>query len=112
MQAVAALRGQFGGHQVMSIAEGEKLRAEAAAGPTSAAAATAKAARKEKPPTLGEGRRGQGPQGRQRRAVLRRGRHVVEPHGGRGGRRPDLGHRLDAEARRQEELSAGCTSGT
>ena len=26
MQAVAALRGQFGGHQVMSIAEGEKLR--------------------------------------------------------------------------------------
>ncbi|HET8988373.1 MAG TPA: decarboxylating 6-phosphogluconate dehydrogenase [Humibacillus sp.] len=27
MQAVAALRGQFGGHQVMSIAEGDKLRA-------------------------------------------------------------------------------------
>nr|WP_184510486.1 decarboxylating 6-phosphogluconate dehydrogenase [Terracoccus luteus] len=26
MQAVAALRGQFGGHQVMSVAEGEKLR--------------------------------------------------------------------------------------
>jgi 6-phosphogluconate dehydrogenase len=26
MQAVAALRGQFGGHQVMSIAEGEELR--------------------------------------------------------------------------------------
>ncbi|CAN7145756.1 decarboxylating 6-phosphogluconate dehydrogenase [Terrabacter sp. LjRoot27] len=26
MQAVAALRGQFGGHQVMTIAEGEKLR--------------------------------------------------------------------------------------
>ena len=30
MQAVAALRGQFGGHQVMSIAEGEALRAKAA----------------------------------------------------------------------------------
>jgi 6-phosphogluconate dehydrogenase len=26
MQAVAALRGQFGGHQVMSVAEGERLR--------------------------------------------------------------------------------------
>ena len=37
MQAVAALRGQFGGHQVMTVAEGEELRAEAAAGPTSAA---------------------------------------------------------------------------
>ena len=28
MQAVAALRGQFGGHDVMSVAEGEKLRAQ------------------------------------------------------------------------------------
>ncbi len=36
MQAVAALRGQFGGHQVMTIAEGQRLRDEAAAGPTSA----------------------------------------------------------------------------
>ena len=33
MQAVAALRGQFGGHQVMTIGEGDELRAEAAAGP-------------------------------------------------------------------------------
>lgn len=49
MQAVAALRGQFGGHQVMTTAEGEKLRTEAAAGPASALAAKAKAARKEKP---------------------------------------------------------------
>ncbi|WP_443082098.1 phosphogluconate dehydrogenase (NAD(+)-dependent, decarboxylating) [Terrabacter sp. C0L_2] len=31
MQAVAALRGQFGGHQVMSIAEGEQLRSGAGA---------------------------------------------------------------------------------
>ncbi|MGW5242100.1 phosphogluconate dehydrogenase (NAD(+)-dependent, decarboxylating) [Monashia sp. NPDC004114] len=30
MQAVAALRGQFGGHQVMTIAEGERLRRDAA----------------------------------------------------------------------------------
>ncbi len=32
MQAVAALRGQFGGHQVMTVAEGEELRAEATKG--------------------------------------------------------------------------------
>ena len=49
MQAVAALRGQFGGHQVMTTAEGEKLRAEAQAGPKSAETAKAKAAAKEKP---------------------------------------------------------------
>jgi 6-phosphogluconate dehydrogenase len=30
MQAVAALRGQFGGHQVMTVAEGDTLRAAAA----------------------------------------------------------------------------------
>src|SRR5699024_10399812 len=34
MQAVAALRGQFGGHQVMTGAEGEELRDEAAKGTT------------------------------------------------------------------------------
>ncbi len=51
MQAVAALRGQFGGHQVMTVAEGQQLRDEASAGVASAAAATAKAGRKEKAPT-------------------------------------------------------------
>jgi 6-phosphogluconate dehydrogenase len=51
MQAVAALRGQFGGHQVMTVAEGEKLRDEAEAGVKSADAAQRKAARKEKPPS-------------------------------------------------------------
>ncbi|MBM6403470.1 decarboxylating 6-phosphogluconate dehydrogenase [Phycicoccus sp. CSK15P-2] len=51
MQAVAALRGGFGGHQVMTVAEGEKLRAEARSGVRSADAATKKAARKEKAPT-------------------------------------------------------------
>jgi 6-phosphogluconate dehydrogenase len=30
LQAVAALRGQFGGHAVMTIADGEKLRATVA----------------------------------------------------------------------------------
>lgn len=49
MQAVAALRGQFGGHQVMTTAEGEQLRSEAAAGPKAPETAKAKAARKEKP---------------------------------------------------------------
>jgi 6-phosphogluconate dehydrogenase len=49
MQAVAALRGQFGGHQVMTIAEGEELRGQAAAGPASPKAARRKAEPKEKP---------------------------------------------------------------
>lgn len=49
LQAVAALRGQFGGHQVMTVAEGDELRAEAHAGPRSAASAGSKAARKERP---------------------------------------------------------------
>jgi len=47
MQAVAALRGGFGGHQVMSVAEGEKLRAEGA--PKHEKAVAAKVAPKEKP---------------------------------------------------------------
>ena len=51
MQAVAALRGGFGGHQVMTIAEGEKLRAENSTGPRSAEATSKKAARKEKRPS-------------------------------------------------------------
>ena len=51
MQAVAALRGQFGGHDVMTLAEGEELRAEAAAGPKSPDAARAKAERKEEKTT-------------------------------------------------------------
>ena len=49
LQAVAALRGQFGGHQVMTLAEGDELRAQATAGPKSAASASKKAAAKEKP---------------------------------------------------------------
>src|SRR6476659_4384794 len=47
MQAVAALRGGFGGHQVMSVAEGEKLRAEGA--PKHEKTVAAKVAPKEKP---------------------------------------------------------------
>ena len=50
MQAVAALRGQFGGHQVMTIAEGERLRRGDVppAGPAVKAAA-------DKPLTRGRG---------------------------------------------------------
>ena len=51
MQAVAALRGQFGGHEVMSVEEGEQLREEAETGVASADAVTRKAARKERQPS-------------------------------------------------------------
>jgi len=44
MQMVAALRGQFGGHPVMTIAEGEKLRREGVAGDWDIAPPAAKAA--------------------------------------------------------------------
>ena len=47
MQAVAALRGGFGGHQVMSVAEGEELRDQGA--PKHEKAAQAKVAPKEQP---------------------------------------------------------------
>ncbi|MGL5865601.1 MAG: phosphogluconate dehydrogenase (NAD(+)-dependent, decarboxylating) [Dermatophilaceae bacterium] len=47
MQAVAALRGQFGGHQVMTTTEGEQLREDATGSPRSAVA-TAKSATKTK----------------------------------------------------------------
>ncbi|MBP6526595.1 MAG: decarboxylating 6-phosphogluconate dehydrogenase [Dermatophilaceae bacterium] len=49
MQAVAALRGEFGGHQVMTTAEGEALRTGVPA-EAGAAAATKKAAAKEEAP--------------------------------------------------------------
>ncbi len=49
MQAVAALRGQFGGHQVMTVAEGDKLREEGAAAPASPRAVKKRTVPKEKP---------------------------------------------------------------
>ena len=49
MQAVAALRGEFGGHQVMTTAAGEALRTGVPA-EAGAAAATKKAAAKEEAP--------------------------------------------------------------
>src|SRR5690242_10736553 len=51
MQAVAALRGQFGGHQVMTIAEGDKLR-------TGDVPATAKRAARKESPTKQAAKRG------------------------------------------------------
>ncbi|TQJ48875.1 phosphogluconate dehydrogenase (NAD(+)-dependent, decarboxylating) [Phycicoccus sp. SLBN-51] len=47
MQAVAALRGGFGGHQVMTVAEGEELRNQGV--PKHEKAVAAKVAPKEKP---------------------------------------------------------------
>jgi 6-phosphogluconate dehydrogenase len=44
MQMVSALRGQFGGHQVMTVAEGERLRHAGIAGDSDLAPAAAKAA--------------------------------------------------------------------
>ncbi|WP_338749419.1 phosphogluconate dehydrogenase (NAD(+)-dependent, decarboxylating) [Janibacter alittae] len=49
MQAVAALRGQFGGHQVMTVAEGEELRAEAAKGVASPGASQVQEEKKVSP---------------------------------------------------------------
>jgi 6-phosphogluconate dehydrogenase len=61
MQAVAALRGQFGGHEVMSIAEGEKLRQGDV--PT-----TAKRAAKKESPTKQAAKRGSAKQASKRAA--------------------------------------------
>ncbi len=49
MQAVAALRGQFGGHQVMTIAEGDQLREEGAQAPAGHKEAEARVEPKEQP---------------------------------------------------------------
>jgi len=57
LQAVAALRGQFGGHQVMSLAEGEQLRSGQE--PATRQAKTAKrAARKARAKATTQGGRG------------------------------------------------------
>jgi 6-phosphogluconate dehydrogenase len=92
MQAVAALRGQFGGHEVMSIAEGEKLRAEAAAGPTSAEATKAKTSRKETPP-------------KSSRAAAAKGRKAASAG-------PSSGAGATSSSRTGGAASAGPTSGT
>ena len=42
MQAVAALRGQFGGHQVMTVAEGAALRANGGMPPAATKVAATK----------------------------------------------------------------------
>ena len=92
MQAVAALRGQFGGHEVMAIAEGEKLRAEAAAGPASAAATTAKTSRKETTP-------------KSPKAAAAKGRKAASAG-------PSSGAGATSSSRSGGAASAGPTSGT
>ena len=86
MQAVAALRGQFGGHQVMTIAEGEQLRAEAAAGPASAdGRPRTKAARKEKPPRSPKAAAAKGRKAAERRPVVGRAAHTSSSRAGARG---------------------------
>ncbi len=92
MQAVAALRGQFGGHEVMTIAEGEKLRAESAAGPASAAATTAKTSRKETTP-------------KSPKAAAAKGRKAASAG-------PSSGAGATSSSRSGGAASAGPTSGT
>ena len=92
MQAVAALRGQFGGHEVMAIAEGEKLRAESAAGPASAAATRAKTSRKERTP-------------KSPKAAAAKGRKAASAG-------PSSGGGATSSSRSGGAASAGPTSGT
>jgi 6-phosphogluconate dehydrogenase len=94
MQAVAALRGEFGGHQVMTVSEGDSLRAEAVAGPKTADAARKKAARKETPTRSAEKAAAKG-----RRAAS------AGPSSGGGATSPSGSRGPDA-------ASAGPTSGT
>jgi len=95
MQAVAALRGEFGGHQVMSLAQGESLRTGDAEGPASPTRARKKAASKEKPPrtakaAAAKGREaasagpssGSGATGGTRRSGTRRGGAAAGPTSG------------------------------
>ncbi len=107
MQAVAALRGQFGGHQVMSIAEGEKLRQGDV--PT-----TASARRRRSPPTKQAAKRGSAKQASKRAAAFgvegqrRRG----EAGGSLGSGLGDAGdrhgrHGTRPEARREEDRQEG-----
>ena len=107
MQAVAALRGQFGGHQVMSIAEGEKLRQGDV--PT-----TAKRSAKKESPTkqaaearVGEAgeqaRGGLGVEGQRRRGEA--GRSLGSGLGDAGDRHGRHGTR--SEARREEDRQEG-----
>ena len=104
MQIVAALRGQFGGHQVMTLEEGEELRRKARRRPTSAIAATAKAARKERR-RVAQGRRSQG---RKAPAQDRRPAPAKRRRATGGGPRPAQ-PRAPARrgSRRQVELIAG-----
>ena len=60
MQAVAALRGQFGGHQVLTTAEGEALRAGAQAAAAGTAKPATRAAKTAAKAAAGSGRKAAG----------------------------------------------------
>ncbi len=100
MQAVAALRGEFGGHHVMTVAQGDSLRAEAAAGPKTADAARRKAARKETPT-------------RSAKAATAKGRKAASagPSSG-GGATASSGSKGSSGSKASGAASAGPTSGT
>ena len=100
MQAVAALRGEFGGHHVMTVAEGDSLRAEAVAGPKTADAARGKAARKETPTRSAKGAAAKG-----RKAAS------AGPSSG-GGATASSGSQGSSGSRASGAASAGPTSGT
>ena len=107
MKAVAALRGQFGGHEVMGVAEGEALRARRGA-----------QGRQGRPQDRPQGRaadqerqegRRQGPLRSQGRPLvgqrLHRQHHPHDPQCARSLRsqgRPDIGHRRDLLIQRRQ----------
>lgn len=105
MQAVAALRGQFGGHHVMTIAEGDELRAQAAEGPKSADAARAKAEPKEERDA--EPRK---PSKRDIKKATAEGRKAAHagPSSGSGSTTEETG----GAAKERDATEAGPTSGT
>ena len=110
MQAVAALRGQFGGHHVMTLEEGESLRAEAAAGPKTADAARAKAERKEEKPAARRTKR------KAVKSAADKGREAASagPSSGSGSTTEESGdtEKSRSTAKSPDAAKAGPTSGT
>ena len=120
MQAVAALRGQFGGHQVMTIAEGEKLR-QGDVPTTAKRVGRRRSPRRSRPPSAGRrSRRASAPRARRRRPTSARRSRRQPRVGPRRRRRPTWPTRRAARSaprrrppRRPEQSAApSCTSVT
>ncbi len=119
MQAVAALRGQFGGHQVMTIAEGDKLRAgdvPATAKRSAREGVADEAGHEARRRQEGERERpGDGVQGQRRRRQEGRGRRPCDRD--QGDRHRRLGPRPEARREEDDEVLSrisgpSCTSAT